>query len=197
MDTHDKILEAARALVEESGRHSLSFRKVAERAGVSVGSVQYYFSAMEQLLDALTDPWHDGLNRILQSAMAELPSAEDRQARLVEMCIEIHRLAVAHRELLLTRRLDTLQRGGLAERRWEPARKWIAKGAKLAANLVGGDVTRWQLTMTAIEHLLVGFALTTRAEDLGLSTEEVEDFLREAILGMGRRALALDQLDPD
>ncbi len=193
MDTHDKILEAARALVEEQGRSSLSFRKVAERAGVSVGSVQYYFSAMEQLLDALTDPWHDGLNRILQSAMADLPAADDRQTRLVEMCIEIHRLAVTHRELLLTRRLDTLQRGGLVERRWEPARQWIANGAKLAAKLVGGDEVRWQLTMTAIEHLLVGFALTTRAEDLGLSSAEVEDFLRDAILGMGRRALALDR----
>jgi AcrR family transcriptional regulator len=193
MDTHDKILEAARALVEEHGRQSLSFRKVAERAGVSVGSVQYYFSAMEQLLDALTDPWHEGIQRIFQEAMADLPSAEDRQARLVEMCIEIHRLAVTHRELLLARRLDTLERGELMERRREPAKRWIEKGAQLAAGLVGGDPGRWLLTMTAIEHLLVGFALSTRAEALGQSAEQVEDFLRDAILGMGRAALGLPE----
>ena len=191
MDTHDKILEAARALVEEHGRQALSFRKVAERAGVSVGSVQYYFSAMGQLLDALTDPWHEGLTTIIQGVIKELPTAADRQSLLVEMCIDIHRLAIAHRQLLLTRRLDTLERGELADRRREPALRWIERGSKMAAALVGGDAKRWALTMTAIEHLLVGFALSDRAEIVGACAEDVEDFLRDAILGMGLSALGL------
>ncbi|MAQ18483.1 MAG: hypothetical protein CMN30_27250 [Sandaracinus sp.] len=193
MDTHDKILEAAQQLVEEQGRHSLSFRKVAERAGVSVGSVQYYFSAMEQLVDALTDPWHEGLDRILRETMVALPAAEDRQELLVEMCLRIHRLAVEHRELLLTRHLDTLQRGELLARRRQPAFRALEQGAKMAAALVGGDPERWRLTMMGIEHLLVGFALSDRAAETGSDAAAVEAFLRDAILGMGRRALALDE----
>jgi len=192
VDTHDKILEAARALIEEHGRSSLSFRRVAQRAGVSVGTVQYYFGAMEQLLDALTDPWHEGLTAIFQGTMAALPASDDRQALLVDMCIDIHRLAIEHRQLLLTRRIDTLERGELMARRREPAHRWIERGAKLASDFVGGDPTRWRLTMLAIEHLLVGFALSDRPKELGADGNEVETFLREAILGMGRRALALD-----
>ena len=193
MDTHDKILEAAHQLVDELGRQALSFRKVAARAGVSVGTVQYYFSSMDQLLDALTDPWHDGLTRILKSTVEALPTAGDREGLLLDMCGELYRLAVEHRQLLLTRRLDTLERGELMSRRQQPARRWIRDGSAMAAAMVGGDPLRWQLTMMAIEHLIVGFALSERHRDAGVGEGDLEAFLRDAIRGLGREALGLQR----
>ena len=37
------ILEAVFAIVDAEGTHQVSIRRVAERAGVSVGRVQHYF----------------------------------------------------------------------------------------------------------------------------------------------------------
>lgn len=49
------ILEAAEQLLIDSGYHNFSMRKVATKAGVSVGNLQYYFPSKDQLLEALLD----------------------------------------------------------------------------------------------------------------------------------------------
>jgi AcrR family transcriptional regulator len=185
MDTCDRIIDAAHELVDAEGRGALSFRKVAKRAGVSVGTVQYYYASMEQLLDALTDPWHDGLDRLLRTAAADLPRADDPEERLLDLCIDLYRLAVEHRALLLARRLDTLQRGGLLARRRGAAQGWLDRGAVMAAQLVGGTPDRWRLTWQATEHLLVGFAL----DPPDMPEEQVEAFLRSAARALGRQGL--------
>lgn len=45
--THDKNLDAAHQIVAGLGRQAVSFRNVAARAGVSVGTVQYYFRSID------------------------------------------------------------------------------------------------------------------------------------------------------
>ncbi len=47
------ILNAAREVFVEDGHAGLSLRKVAERAGVAVGNVSYYFPSKRALLDAM------------------------------------------------------------------------------------------------------------------------------------------------
>ena len=49
------ILEAAEQLLIDSGYHNFSMRKVATKAGVSVGNLQYYFPSKDKLLEALLD----------------------------------------------------------------------------------------------------------------------------------------------
>jgi AcrR family transcriptional regulator len=49
------ILEAAEQLLIDSGYHNFSMRKVATKAGVSVGNLQYYFPSKDSLLEALLD----------------------------------------------------------------------------------------------------------------------------------------------
>lgn len=49
------ILEAAEQLLIDSGYHNFSMRKVATKAGVSVGNLQYYFPSKDNLLEALLD----------------------------------------------------------------------------------------------------------------------------------------------
>lgn len=49
------ILEAAEQLLIDSGYPNFSMRKVATKAGVSVGNLQYYFPSKDKLLEALLD----------------------------------------------------------------------------------------------------------------------------------------------
>ncbi|MFT5852125.1 MAG: AcrR family transcriptional regulator [Colwellia sp.] len=49
------ILEAAEQLLIDSGYHNFSMRKVASKAGVSVGNLQYYFPSKDKLLESLLD----------------------------------------------------------------------------------------------------------------------------------------------
>lgn len=49
------ILEAAELLLIDSGYHNFSMRKVATKAGISVGNLQYYFPSKDKLLESLLD----------------------------------------------------------------------------------------------------------------------------------------------
>lgn len=49
------ILDAAEQLLIDSGYHNFSMRKVATKAGVSVGNLQYYFPTKDVLIQALLD----------------------------------------------------------------------------------------------------------------------------------------------
>lgn len=53
------ILNAAENILIDSGYHNLSMRKVAGKAGISVGNLQYYFPSKEDLIEAL-------LNNVIQ-----------------------------------------------------------------------------------------------------------------------------------
>lgn len=180
---HDAILDAARDIVREEGSNSLSIRKVAKRAGVSVGAVQYYYDSVAQLLDAVTDPWHDQLSAIVQVTMADFPSVESPRQRLLDMCVEIYRSALDHEQLLRTRHLETMRRRELTPRRADQADGWSQRGAALAAARLGGSPASWTRLFLAIEMLIVGFALSDRIDE---DQEALEAFLRDAIDGMAR-----------
>jgi len=49
------ILEAAEQLLIDRGYHNFSMRKVATKAGVSVGNLQYYFPSKDKLIEAVLD----------------------------------------------------------------------------------------------------------------------------------------------
>jgi AcrR family transcriptional regulator len=53
-----RICGAALGLVEESGRQGLTFRRVAERAELSTGTIRYYFPTMEDLVEAVVEHHH-------------------------------------------------------------------------------------------------------------------------------------------
>lgn len=50
-----RILSAARELLIDSGYHNFSLRRVAQKAGISVGNLQYYFPSKQALTTALLD----------------------------------------------------------------------------------------------------------------------------------------------
>jgi AcrR family transcriptional regulator len=49
------ILDAALNILIDNGYHNFSLRRVASRAGISVGNLQYYFPSKQSLITALLD----------------------------------------------------------------------------------------------------------------------------------------------
>lgn len=61
----EAILDAAEQLLVEEGHAALSLRGVAQRAGIRLGNLQYYFATREELVRAL-------LARVLERATARV-----------------------------------------------------------------------------------------------------------------------------
>jgi AcrR family transcriptional regulator len=71
----DAILGAARRLVVRAGREALSTNKVAELAGVSIGSLYQYFPSKEALLAALAEQHAEEGLQVLVAALAKSEAA--------------------------------------------------------------------------------------------------------------------------
>ncbi|EGM77232.1 transcriptional regulator [Rheinheimera sp. A13L] len=54
-NNQQRILEYALDLLAEHGSHGLTMRKVADRSGISLGNLQYYYKDREKLLMAMID----------------------------------------------------------------------------------------------------------------------------------------------
>ncbi len=55
----DRILAAMRTLLNDEGPKAITFRRVSETSGLSVGTVAYYFGSRDGLFEAALDSWHD------------------------------------------------------------------------------------------------------------------------------------------
>ncbi|MFO0685521.1 MAG: TetR/AcrR family transcriptional regulator [Sandaracinus sp.] len=70
--TVDAILEATAHILVRDGYEGLSTNRVAERAGVSIGSLYQYFPGKESLVGELLDRYTDEIHHMLVSMIAEL-----------------------------------------------------------------------------------------------------------------------------
>ncbi|WP_345778947.1 TetR/AcrR family transcriptional regulator [Bradyrhizobium ontarionense] len=77
-ERREQLLDAAAALIAESGLDAVSMHAAAQRAGASIGSVYHFFRDKDQMLDALAER-HDAelqpaFDRVLQRSDAEWAS---------------------------------------------------------------------------------------------------------------------------
>jgi AcrR family transcriptional regulator len=68
VDTRARILAVALELVSERGFAGTSIRDLAERLGLTVAAIYYYFSSKDDLLDALVEPLIAGLTDLSAKA---------------------------------------------------------------------------------------------------------------------------------
>ncbi len=73
----DHLIETAAALFAEKGYEAVTTNAIAERAGVSIGSLYQFFPNKEALLDGLTQRYvldmRDQMGQIFSDAMAGIP----------------------------------------------------------------------------------------------------------------------------
>jgi len=72
----ENILAATRELLLESGIGAVTTARVAERAGVPVGSVYQYFPNKKAILAALYEDYLSGVRTVLDEFVARLPTTE-------------------------------------------------------------------------------------------------------------------------
>lgn len=98
MSSHvvERILGAARQLLESGDPSAITFRSVARLAECSPGTVVYYFETREQLMEATLDPHHDLVGEVLDqghtTAEHSGTSAEQTTDSLVTYALESREL---------------------------------------------------------------------------------------------------------
>jgi AcrR family transcriptional regulator len=92
--TVDALVEATARILVREGFDKASTNRIAETAGVSVGSLYQYFPSKEALVAAVIDRHHDELMQVVRGALAEVATLPVKQGvrKLVTAAIEAHRV---------------------------------------------------------------------------------------------------------
>ena len=92
--TVDALIEATARILVREGFDAASTNRIAEQAGVSVGSLYQYFPSKEALVAAVIDRHHRELMQVVRGALAEVASdpIEEAVRKLVAVAIKAHRV---------------------------------------------------------------------------------------------------------
>lgn len=86
-ETKATILRSAKDLLLDEGYGNFVFRRVAKRAGVEPGNVQYYFARKRDLLWAVLKPELENYQARLENAVKSGHTKEEKIARMVRYLI--------------------------------------------------------------------------------------------------------------
>ncbi len=92
--TVDALIEATARILVTEGFDGASTNRIAEKTGVSVGSLYQYFPGKEALVVAVIDRHNREIMQVVRAALAEVASQPIKKGvrRLVAVAIEAHRI---------------------------------------------------------------------------------------------------------
>jgi len=92
--TVDALVEATARILVKEGFDKASTNRIAEAAGVSVGSLYQYFPSKEALVVAVMDRHNDETMRLVRSELADVATLPIKQAirKVVAVAVEAHRI---------------------------------------------------------------------------------------------------------
>lgn len=94
-DTVETVLKAAGAEIERDGLDRLTTRRIAARAGISVGSLYEYFPNKQSIVYALVTDWMDRTFKVLDDLHPARGGAKDLLSYLGE---QIDQMALLYRD---------------------------------------------------------------------------------------------------
>lgn len=98
-DTRGRILEAALELFAASGFEGASTRTIAERAGVNLPAIQYYFGSKEGLYRAVVEQFNQqmkaGVAPVAERIRAELAAGQPSRRRLIGLLCDMLDIVIA------------------------------------------------------------------------------------------------------
>jgi AcrR family transcriptional regulator len=116
--TVDALIEATARILVKEGFDKASTNRIAEKAGVSVGSLYQYFPTKEALVAAVMQRHNQQLMQVARGAIGEIASLPMEQAvrKLVTAAIKSHRIdpklhRVLAEQIPLTARRDNIEEG--------------------------------------------------------------------------------------
>lgn len=92
--TVEALIEATARILVREGFDRASTNRIAEEAGVSIGSLYQYYPGKEALVAAVIDRHNQEIMQVVRSALADVASQPIEKAvrRLVAVAIEAHRV---------------------------------------------------------------------------------------------------------
>ena len=87
--TRERVMEAAIELVAEDGFPGASTNRIAERAGVTWGVLQYHFGDKQSIFAAVLERSYAGLMEQLRAVSVEGGSLHERVVRIVDVTWEL------------------------------------------------------------------------------------------------------------
>src|SRR5215469_8883193 len=92
--TVDALIEATARILVKDGFDKASTNRIAEKAGVSVGSLYQYFPGKEALVAAVVQRHGQELMQVVRDALDEVAAAPMEQGvrKLVTAAIDAHRI---------------------------------------------------------------------------------------------------------
>ncbi len=92
--TVDALVEATARILVSEGYDQASTNRIAEKAGVSIGSLYQYFPGKDALVAAVIDRHKEDVMRVVRRALAEVDAlpVEAAVRRLVAVAIDAHRV---------------------------------------------------------------------------------------------------------
>lgn len=92
--TVDALIEATARILVKEGFDKASTNRIAQVAGVSIGSLYQYFPCKEALMAALIDRHNQEINQVVRDELAQAANESLAQGvrRLVAMAVKAHRV---------------------------------------------------------------------------------------------------------
>ena len=84
----EAILEAAKSLIIEKGSAGLKIQEIAQRAGVTAGSMYQYFPNKSAILHALAQQYLDQFHALMQSSLQEKPDSLQECVQVLDSLYE-------------------------------------------------------------------------------------------------------------
>jgi AcrR family transcriptional regulator len=175
--TRATVLEAARTVLAREGLAGTTTRKVAEEAGVAVGTVFVHFPDVAHLVEALLDEHlAKAVAKATRAAKGDLVTALTQVAKgLFDSYDREPELAKA----FLTASLFGGQPGGLQDTRLAAFEQWV--GARLAAAIAAGEVPPVDLEVAFAAYFSLYFgALVAGLRGL-MTRRQQQHFLERAL----------------
>jgi AcrR family transcriptional regulator len=177
------ILVAAKEVFAASGFHATTIADVARAAGISYGSVYWYFDSKDALFHALMDDQERALRAHIDRAVAELSPGEELFKRSVQATFEFFE---SDRDLVTLLFRDSLVLGDRFDRHLAGIYEGFIGDieAVIAAGQAAGLVVDAppRLVAHSVAALISQLALRRLATDDGVPAAEVADFVVRLLL---------------
>jgi AcrR family transcriptional regulator len=148
-ETRERLLGAARELIEEGGYAAASVSAIAERAGVAAGTLYRHFASKEELFVQVFRQVCAGEERAMRLAGESMPASAPAAERLQEVLATFAQRALRNRRLAWALIAEPVDPRVDAERLAYRARYAELIAAGLAAGIGAGELPPQDVALTA------------------------------------------------
>lgn len=184
-ETYERIVASAKALLETTNPSDISLRAVGRHAGVSTGTLTYYFSNRDVLLEAVLNGYYKKLEALVIEIVMEGAAHKDSRTFLEAAIRRFYKLHWEERRSMKLRSVTRTTVGELPEHvQTRFLSKFAGQGAAGLTALTGVTERRARFAIQTVTYLIMRYVLSSDSElaqALGPDTtrQDLEDHVVE------------------